>query len=100
MDEIMPLAELQAGMTGELYTVVDASGDIRSFDVTILGVMQNGKSMPYIIARSEGAFADTDGGLMQGMSGSPVYIDGRLIGAGSATVKEMDPHTFLITPIE
>ena len=100
MDEIMPLGEVQAGMTGELYTVADASGEISSFDVTILGVMQNGKSMPYIIARSEGAFADTDGGLMQGMSGSPVYVDGKLIGAGSATVKEMDPHTFLITPIE
>ncbi len=100
MDEIMPLSELQEGMTGELYTVVDGSGDIRSFGVTILGVMRNGKAMPYIIARSEGAFADTDGGLMQGMSGSPVYVDGRLIGAGSATLKEMDPHTFLITPIE
>ena len=100
MDEIMPLSELEEGMTGELYTVVDSSGDIRSFEVTILGVMRNGKSMPFIMARSEGAFADTDGGLMQGMSGSPVYVDGRLIGAGSATLKEMNPHTFLITPIE
>ena len=100
MDEIMPLEELEPGMTGELYTVADGSGDISSFEVTILGVMQNGKSMPYIIARSEGSFADTDGGLMQGMSGSPVYVNGKLIGAGSATVKEMDPHTFLITPIE
>lgn len=100
MDEIMPLEELEPGMTGELYTVVDPSGDIRSFEVTILGVMRNGKSMPFIVARSEGAFADTEGGLMQGMSGSPVYIDGRLVGAGSATLKEMNPHTFLITPIE
>ena len=100
MDEIMPLEEVEAGMTGELFTVADASGEIRSFEVTILGVMRNGKSMPYIIARSEGSFADTDGGLMQGMSGSPVYVDGRLVGAGSATVKEMDPHTFLVTPIE
>ena len=100
MDEIMPLSEIEEGMTGELYTVVDTSGDIRSFEVTILGVMQNGKSMPFILARSDGAFADTDGGLMQGMSGSPVYVDGRLIGAGSATLKEMDPHTILITPIE
>ena len=98
--EARALEELEAGMTGELFTVADASGEIRSFEVTILGVMRNGKSMPYIIARSEGAFADTDGGLMQGMSGSPVYVDGRLGGAGSATVKEMDPHTFLVTPIE
>ena len=42
MDEIMPLEELEPGMTGELYTVADGSGDISSFEVTILGVMQNG----------------------------------------------------------
>jgi len=85
MPDILPLAEVTAGMEGTLYTVVDPSGDIVSFDAEILGVYQtDGSSLPYIIARSEGAFADTDGGLMQGMSGSPVYVDGLLIGAASA----------------
>ena len=100
MEPIMPLDEIREGMKGELFTVVDSSREIKNFGVTILGIVRNGKSIPYIIARSEGAFADTDGGLMQGMSGSPVYVDGKLIGAGSATLKDMDPHTFLITPIE
>ena len=101
MPDILPLAEVTAGMEGTLYTVVDPSGDIASFDAEILGVYQtDGSSLPYIIARSEGAFADTDGGLMQGMSGSPVYVDGLLIGAASATLSDMNPHTFLITPIE
>ena len=101
MPDILPLAEVTAGMEGTLYTVVDPSGDIVSFDAQILGVYQtDGSSLPYIIARSEGAFADTDGGLMQGMSGSPVYVDGLLIGAASATLSDMNPHTFLITPIE
>ncbi|MBQ9365731.1 MAG: SpoIVB peptidase S55 domain protein [Schwartzia sp.] len=99
--DIMPLADVSEGMTGTLYTVVNSTGAIESFDAEVVGVMRGGNgAMPYIIARSEGAFADTDGGLMQGMSGSPVYIDGLLIGAASATLEKMDPHTFLITPIE
>lgn len=101
MPDILPLSEVTAGMEGTLYTVVDASGDIVSFDAEILGVYRtDGTALPYIIARSEGAFADTDGGLLQGMSGSPVYVDGLLIGAASATLSNMNPHTFLITPIE
>ena len=101
MPDILPLSEVAEGMEGTLYTVVDSTGDIVSFDAEILGVYRtDGSSLPYIIARSEGAFADTDGGLLQGMSGSPVYVDGRLIGAASATLSNMNPHTFLITPIE
>ena len=101
MPDILPLAEVTAGMEGTLYTVVDPSGDIVSFDAQILGVYQtDGSSLPYIIARSEGAFADTDGGLMQGMSGSPVYVDGRLVGALAAGLKDLSPYTFFITPIE
>ena len=101
LPDILPLDEVTEGMTGTLYTVVDATGDIVSFDAEILGVYRtDGSSLPYIIARSEGAFADTDGGLLQGMSGSPVYVDGLLIGAASATLSNMNPHTFLITPIE
>ena len=101
MPDIMPLQDVAEGMQGVLYTVVDSSGELRSFPLHVLGVMSSGRgSMPYILARSEGPFADTDGGLLQGMSGSPVYVDGLLIGAASATVSDMDPHTFLITPIE
>lgn len=101
MPDIMPLNEVEEGMEGTLYTVVNSSGELHSFPCRILGVMASGRgSMPYIIARSEGPFADTDGGLMQGMSGSPVYVDGLLLGAASATLSNMDPHTFFITPIE
>ena len=34
------------------------------------------------------------------MSGSPVYVDGKLVGAVAAGLKEMTPYTFFITPIE
>ncbi|MBQ7515982.1 MAG: SpoIVB peptidase S55 domain protein [Schwartzia sp.] len=99
MPDILPLAEVEEGMVGTLYTVVDSSGEISSFDAQILGTM-NVSDRLYIVARSDGPFADTTGGLVQGMSGSPVYVDGRLIGGASMTLTGMDPHTFLITPIE
>ncbi len=99
MPEIMAVPEIEEGMMGTLYTVVDSSGEIVSFDAQILGTMTI-SDRTYIVARSDGPFADTTGGLLQGMSGSPVYIDGRLIGGASMTLTGMDPHTFLITPIE
>ncbi len=101
MPEIMPVTELTGGMTGEAYTVVDDSGEIRSFDVEIIGVMGSGRgSRRMILARASGPVVEMAGGILQGMSGSPVYIGDRLIGAAAATIKEMDSRMFLITPIE
>ena len=40
------------------------------------------------------------GGVLQGMSGSPIYIDGKLIGALAIGIQNTSPYTFFITPIE
>ena len=75
-----PLQDVKAGMRGVGKTVF--SGDrIEDFQVEILGVLENiGPSQSLILARlSGGPLAKT--GVMQGMSGSPVYIDGKLVGA-------------------
>ena len=99
--EIMPLDQIKSGMTGSAYTVIDGSGVIESFNVDIIGLMDNGKgSNKMIMAKASGAVIDKTGGVLQGMSGSPVYIDGKLIGALAAGLKEMSPYTFFITPIE
>lgn len=101
MPEIMPLEKVQSGMSGVAYTVVDQSGEIEPFDVKIIGLMDNGKgSAKMIMAEASGSVIDKTGGVLQGMSGSPVYIDGKLVGALSAGIKEMNPRTFFITPIE
>src|ERR1700692_4587146 len=74
------LKDIKPGMRGVGKTVF--SGDrIEDFQVEILGVLENiGPKQSLIIARlSGGPLAKT--GVMQGMSGSPVYIDGKLIGA-------------------
>ncbi|MBE8954128.1 MAG: SpoIVB peptidase S55 domain protein [Quinella sp. 2Q5] len=101
MPEIFPFDQLKSGMNGKAYTVVDGSGRIEAFDVAIIGVTDEGKgSKRMIIAKGSGEVIRRTGGVLQGMSGSPVYINGKLVGALAATLKEMDPYMFFITPIE
>lgn len=101
MPEIFPLDQLKSGMNGKAYTVVDGSGKIESFNVHIVGITDDGKgSKRMIMAEASGDVIRRTGGILQGMSGSPIYIDGKLVGALAATLKEMNPYTFFITPIE
>ena len=98
---MMPVGEVAQGMSGTGYTVVDESGEIRPFTVDVIGVVKNGKTTtPLIMARASGVVIDSTGGVLQGMSGSPIYVDGRLVGALSAGIKDLSPFTFFITPIE
>ena len=101
MPEILPFDQLRSGMVGKAYTVVDGSGKIENFDVKIVGLTDEGKgSKRVIMAQASGEVINRTGGILQGMSGSPIYIDGKLVGALAATLKEMDPYSFFITPIE
>ena len=75
-----PLKDVKPGLRGIGKTVF--SGDrIEEFQVEVLGVLENiGPKQSLILARlSGGPLAQT--GVLQGMSGSPVYIDGKLAGA-------------------
>jgi hypothetical protein len=101
MPPILPYSEVTAGMQGTAYTVLDTSGEIRTFPVEILGNMEGGKgAQRMIMARTSGVFIEQIGGVLQGMSGSPVYVEGRLVGALAAGLKDLSPYTFFITPIE
>lgn len=101
MDPILPHDQVRSGMTGTAWTVVDSSGVRKDFQVDIVGTLDNGKgSQPMIMAKASGPVIEQTGGILQGMSGSPVYVDGRLIGAVAAGIKEMTPYTFFITPID
>jgi len=101
MPPILPYGEVTEGMRGTAYTVLDTSGEIRTFPVEIVGRMESGKgSQRMIMARTSGDFIERVGGVLQGMSGSPIYVDGRVIGALAAGLKDLSPYTFFITPIE
>src|ERR1051326_3936931 len=75
-----PLKNIRPGMRGTGKTVFQGN-QIEEFQVEILGVLENvGPKESLILARlSSGPLDHT--GVMQGMSGSPVYIDGKLVGA-------------------
>lgn len=99
--EIMPLKEVEPGMRGVWRTVTDGR-EIREFELEVIGIAPNfaGPRRPAIIAQA----LDPDhiqSGPVGGMSGSPVYIDGRLAGAyayGYTWPKEQ--AIIGITPIE
>src|SRR6185437_3238274 len=75
-----PLKDVKPGMKGVGKTVF-AGGRVVDFQVDILGVIENtSPKQAIVLARlSGGPLAET--GVIQGMSGSPVYIDGKLLGA-------------------
>jgi hypothetical protein len=75
-----PLKDIKPGLRGIGKTVFSGNR-IDEFQVEVLGVLENiGPKQNLILARlSGGPLAET--GVLQGMSGSPVYIDGRLAGA-------------------
>ncbi len=72
--------ELKPGMTGYGLTVMHGT-KIQKFKVRIVDVMPNFEpDMNVILVRCSG-LGLSKSGIIEGMSGSPVYIDGRLIGA-------------------
>ncbi|MDD8025910.1 MAG: SpoIVB peptidase S55 domain-containing protein [Acidobacteriota bacterium] len=78
---IMPLDQVKPGMKGKGRTVFTGTS-IEEFDVEILGLLHNtNPKRDIIIARLSGHPALAGGGIISGMSGSPVYIDGKIIGA-------------------
>lgn len=99
---IFPLKNIQPGMRARGWTVFESRKGPEAFEAVILGVMKGylGPGEDLIIARLEGQQIERTG-VISGMSGSPVYIDGKLVGAvgyrfGSFT---KDPIAG-ITPIE
>jgi hypothetical protein len=96
---IMPLKDVRAGMHGTGKTVFN--GDkVEDFQVEILGVLENtGPKESLILGRLSGGPLEHTG-VMQGMSGSPVYIDGKLIGAVAMAFPYAKDPIAGIRPIE
>jgi hypothetical protein len=79
--EFLPLDEVRPGMEGTGRTVFEGTR-VQEFGVRILGVLDNavGPKQSVILARLEGEPLETTG-VIAGMSGSPVFVDGKLVGA-------------------
>jgi hypothetical protein len=97
---LMPLDDIKPGMIGTGQTVFQGT-ELQEFKAHVLGVLRNvqGPKRSLILAKLEGGpLADT--GVIAGMSGSPVYVDGKLIGAVSYSIGAFPKEAIAgITPI-
>lgn len=98
---IMPLGLIHAGMRGTALTVFQGVKP-ESMDVEVLGVLRNvnGPKGDIILVRLHGAKPEYTG-VVAGMSGSPVYFDGKLAGALAFRIGEFSKEPIAgVTPIE
>ena len=91
--------ELKPGMTGYGKTVIEGA-KIETFDVEVLGVTGTETGGYNILIKASGPLLQKSGGIAQGMSGSPVYINGRLAGAVAYGQAFSDPNYCFLTPID
>src|SRR5271166_3016627 len=97
--QIMPEDQVKAGMHGVAYTVFEGVKP-EPIDVEILGVLRNmaGPKSDVILVRLHGSKVEYTG-VVAGMSGSPVYIDGKLVGAIAYRIGEFSKEPIAgITP--
>jgi hypothetical protein len=96
----IPLEQIHAGMRGVAYTVFQGTKP-EPMDVEVLGVLKNanGPKGDVILVRLGGAKAEYTG-VVAGMSGSPVYFNGKLAGAVAFRIGEFSKEPIAgVTPI-
>src|SRR5256885_303271 len=98
--DTISISQIHAGMKGVAYTVFQGTKP-EPMDVEVLGVLKNanGPKGDIILVRLGGAKADYTG-VVAGMSGSPVYFDGKLAGAVAFRIGEFSKEPIAgVTPI-
>jgi hypothetical protein len=98
---ILPLDQVRPGMRGVAYTVFEGANP-EPMEVEVLGVLRNinGPKGDVILIRLHGAKAEYTG-VVAGMSGSPVYLEGKLAGALAFRIGEFSKEPIAgVTPIE
>ncbi len=99
--EILPLSEVEPGMRGEWKTVVSGT-EIESFPLEVVGVGENfiGPKRSLIICKALDEQSLVTGPV-SGMSGSPVFIDGKLVGAYAYGFRWAKEQALIgVTPVE
>src|SRR5580700_11291362 len=81
-----PLSDVKPGMRGVVYTIFDGD-QVEKVDLEVIGILSNalGPKQDVILVKLLGDKADKTG-VAAGMSGSPVYFDGKLAGALSLKI--------------
>jgi hypothetical protein len=97
---VLPVDQIEAGMKGKGKTFLQ-DDEFEEFDVEILGILHNWQPQRNLILAKLQSDVLERAGVVRGMSGSPVYIDGKLIGAVSYSLGTFSKEAIAgITPIE
>jgi len=94
----MAPGELRPGQKAEIRTVFEGTR-IETFEAEIVGVLKGGRAEGDLILGRATTERVQKSGIAQGMSGSPVYVDGKLVGALSGGWSFTREPIFSITPI-
>ncbi|MCK8827775.1 SpoIVB peptidase S55 [Natroniella acetigena] len=98
--EIMGLAEIESGMEGVGKTVLRGT-EIEEFEVEIISTLDSSDlNQDLILVKTSGDVIERTGGIAAGMSGSPIYIEDKLVGAIGYGWQMADHKIGLVTPIE
>lgn len=99
LSPVMPLAEVESGLIGKGWSVFSGR-EPEAFEVEVLGVWQMvGPESSYILTRLSGQGLE-ESGVIAGMSGSPVYVGDRLLGAVAFSWSFAKEPIAGVTPIE
>src|SRR5215467_13755380 len=99
-NDFLPLDQVKEGMQGYAYTIF-AGDQVEKFDLEVLGVIPNflGPKQSIILVQLKGQKVERTG-VVAGMSGSPVYLDGKLAGALSLKLGQFTKDPIAgVTPI-
>jgi len=99
--EVIPLSQIQVGMKGYAYTIF-VGDQVEKFDLEVIGILPNflGPQQSIILVELKGPKVEHTG-VVAGMSGSPVYFDGKLAGALSLKLGIFTKEAIAgVTPIE
>lgn len=100
---VLPASQIVPGMTGTGLTTV--SGETPTgFDIEVIGTLSDailpGHDLVIFQITGPQSFLDAAHGMFFGMSGSPIYINGKLAGAASYRFYFSDANIGLFTPAE
>ncbi|MDR1875551.1 MAG: peptidase S55 [Synergistaceae bacterium] len=95
----MPINRLRPGMRGYTLTVLKGMKPARLPIEVVSVIPRNGSIKNAVLIRMLPSSENTGAGFAQGMSGSPVYLDGKLVGAIGMGWNFSDHKTALVTPI-
>ncbi len=98
--KFFPVEKVRPGMKGTGYSVFSGT-KVEAFDVQIISVVEdNSGKDQLILVKLSGDRIQESGGLAAGMSGSPVYLKRKLLGAISYGFENADSFLALVTPIQ